>query len=75
MALRDTIRLIPVDEINQGVRYHCSLTEAARKLDVSESALRRAVKQLGVKRVSGQTVRGGILVEHSPFPIVVSYSA
>jgi hypothetical protein len=70
-----TVTLIPVAEINSGTRSHLSLSEAAKKLGCSESAIRRAARRAGVRKITGRTVRGGILIERYPAPIVITYSA
>ena len=67
--------LIPASEINHGVRHHCSLSEAAALLSVSESALRRAARRLGVTRIHGPSVRGGLLIARSPADVVITYHA
>ncbi len=70
-----TTKLIPASEINDGTRLHLSVAEAAQKLGCSESTIRRAAARLGVERIAGRTVRGGILIDRSPVPIVITYSA
>lgn len=69
------ITLIPVAEVNEGTKSHLSLTEAAQALGVSESTIRRAARKAGVKKIAGRTVRGGIVIERHPIPIVIAYSA
>jgi hypothetical protein len=69
------VQLIPVGEVNQGVRKHLSVSEAAKEIGCSESAIRRAAKAAGVAKISGRTVRGGILIEANPVPICITYSA
>lgn len=69
------VTLIPASEINRGVYNHCTLAEAARLLGRSESALRRAAKRAGVTRIAGRTVRGGMVFDRAPVPVVVPYSA
>jgi len=66
--------LVPTAEINTGIRAHVSVSEAARRLGVSETTVRRAIRALGVTRVSGRTVAGGILIDASPVPMVIAYA-
>lgn len=68
-----TATLIPAAAINQDLYQHLSVTEAARYLGVSASTIRRAAKRLGVQRIGGRTVRGGILIE-ARVPVVIAYS-
>lgn len=68
------ITLIPVEQINTGIRAHYSVAEAARALHVSEASIRRAAKRAGVRRIAGSTVRGGILIDARPVPIVIAYA-
>lgn len=70
-----TVTLIPATEINDGVRDHLSVAEAARTMRVSETAIRRAAKKAGVRKIAGRTVRGGILIAAYPVPIVITYHA
>lgn len=69
------IELIPAAAINDGVRHHVSVTDAAAILGTSESTIRRAARRLGVRRITGRTVRGGILIDRHPVPVVIAYSA
>ena len=69
------ITLISTSEINNGVRHHCTLAEAAGKLGVSVSTIRRAAKRAGVRKIAGRTVCGGILIDRHPVPVVITYSA
>lgn len=69
-----TYSLIPTAEINTGVRAHVNVAEAAKRLGVSESTVRRAIRALGVTRVSGRTVRGGILIDAGRVPMVIAYT-
>lgn len=66
--------LIPAAHVNDGVRDHLSVAEAAVALGVHDSTIYRAARRLGVQRISGRTVRGGILIEAHPVPIVIVYS-
>jgi len=65
---------IPTSEINTSVRRHMNVRDAARRLGVSESAIRRVARDLGVTRFAGSTVAGGLLIDASPVPIVIAYS-
>lgn len=69
------VTLIPAAELNNGTRHHCNVTEAAKLLGVTESAIRRAAKRAGVRKIAGQTVRGGILIDRHPVPVVIAYTA
>lgn len=69
------ITLIPVAEVNEGTKSHLSLAEAAQALGVSESTIRRAARKAGVRKIAGRTVRGGIVIDRHPIPIVIAYSA
>ena len=69
------VTLIPAEQVNTGVRAHVSVAEAAEKLGVSESTIRRAATRAGVRKIAGRTVRGGILIEAHPVPMVITYSA
>lgn len=69
------VTLIPVEQVNEGVRKHLSVSEAAIELGCSESRIRRAARAVGVSKISGRTVRGGILIDAHPVPIVIAYSA
>ena len=69
------VTLIPTKEINEGTKHHLSVAEAATKLDVSETTIRRAAARAGVKKIAGRTVRGGILIANHPYPVVITYSA
>ena len=69
------VTLITAEEINNGVRAHVSVAEAAERLEVSESTIRRAAKRAGVNKIAGRTVRGGILIDAYPVPMVITYSA
>lgn len=66
--------LIGAGEINNGVRLHLSVAEAAKRLGVSESAIRYSARRLGVIRFSGKSVRGGVLIRSAPADIVITYS-
>ena len=68
------LTLIPTAEINHGTRAHVSVAEAATRLGVSESTIRRAAKAAGVARIDGRTVAGGILIDASPVPLVITYA-
>jgi DeoR/GlpR family transcriptional regulator of sugar metabolism len=69
------VTLIPAAKINDGVRSHVSVAEAARILGVSEASIRRAARKAGVQKIAGRTVRGGILIQAYPVPLVITYSA
>jgi excisionase family DNA binding protein len=69
------VTLIPASEVNNGTKIHCSVREAAKILGVSDSTIRRAARKAGVKRISGSSVRGGILIDRHPFALVIAYSA
>ncbi|HVZ31850.1 MAG TPA: hypothetical protein VG963_05460 [Polyangiaceae bacterium] len=69
------VTLIPVEEINVGIRSHVSVAEAAQKMGVSESTIRRAARSAGVRKIAGRTVRGGILIHRRPVDLVIAYSA
>lgn len=69
------VTLVSAGSVNDGVRSHLSLADAARALGCSESRIRRAARAAGVKRISGRTVRGGILIAANPVPIVITYAA
>jgi len=66
--------LIPGSEINNGVRAHVSVAEAAKMLGVSEATVRRAARRLGVRRIAGRTIRGGMLIDRSPVPLLIAYA-
>lgn len=66
--------LISAEEVNDGVRRHMSVAEAAVACGCSESRIRRAARRLGVTKIAGGTVRGGILIPAHPVPIVITYS-
>lgn len=67
-------KLIPTSEINTGLRRHVSIVEAAKTLGVSESTIRRAVAKLGVRKIAGRTVRGGLVIEASPVDLCITYT-
>lgn len=69
-----TVTLIPVAEVNQGVRAHVNVAEAAAKIGCSEATIRRAAKRAGVKRIAGRVVAGGILIDTNPVPMVIVYA-
>lgn len=69
------ITLIPAANVNDGVRAHLSVREAATRLGISESAIRRAARRAGVTSIAGPAVAGGILIDARPVPIVITYSA
>lgn len=75
---RIVVELIPVGQVNEGVRRHLSLSEASAELGVSTSWIRSRARSLGVSRIAGRTVRGGILITQSiaalPLPIVITYA-
>lgn len=70
-----TISLIPTAQINEGVRKHLTLAEAAADIGCSEARIRRAARKLGVQRIAGRTVHGGILITGIHVPIVIAYAA
>lgn len=67
--------LIPAEKVNEGVRSHLTVAEAARELGCTESRIRSAARRLGARQFSGRTVRGGVLIPAQPVPIVITYSA
>lgn len=67
--------LIPVEQVNYGVRLHLTVAEAAAALGCTESRIRSAARRLGARKLSsGCTVRGGVLIQAQPVPIVITYS-
>lgn len=51
-----------------------SPAEAAQRLGVSESTVRRAVRKLGVRRIAGATVTGFVRFAHHPVDVSMPYS-
>lgn len=68
------ITLVPFSQVNDGIRMFMSVTEAARELNISEATIRRSAAKAGVKKFSGRTTRGGVVIDAHPFPIIITYS-
>ena len=72
------IKLITTAEINSPnarARSHETVAGAAEYLGVSETTVRRAIARLGVKKISGRTVAGGILIDAGRIDLCISYTA
>jgi len=62
MGRYEGMRLIAVEQINDGVRAHVDADEAARYMGISMSTFYQRARRLGVRRIAGRTVHGGILI-------------
>ena len=62
------------DAAENTYRHSHSAADAAEMLGVSESAVRRTAKRLGVKRIAGIAVAGMIRFSASRFDVVLPYS-
>lgn len=69
-----TASLVPAPTSTDPTRMHCSVAAAARVLGVSQSTIRRAGRKLGIRRFSGRTVAGAMLIARHPYDIVIVYS-
>ena len=72
------IKLIATAEINSPnarARSHETVRGAAEYLGVSETTIRQAAYRLGVKRISGRTVAGAILIDGGRVDLCISYTA
>ena len=63
------------DRLDSVVSCQSTVAEAAAKLGVSESAIRRAARRLGVRKISGPTVAGFVRFSSQPIDVVLPYSA
>ena len=53
---------------------HYTLPEAARVLQVSETTIRRAMRQAGVRKVRGQYVAGFAVFSAAALPVAVTFA-
>ena len=66
-------RLITTQEQATSVTAFCTITEAAKTLNCTETTIRRCAKKLGVRKIKGQTAAGFILIASHPVDVAIAY--
>ena len=67
-------RLISHEEHQNGLFLYSSVEEAAKRLGVAETTIRRAARAAGAKRLAGRTIRGFVAFDRSPVPVSIAYA-